>query len=468
MKGTTEFKTDPIFAKLYDRPTSDGTKAKYFSSMRAYLEFLEVKKGLTLTPSELIDRIEADRKKPRKEQGEIEREWVQFAGWLTTEYKKYDCHGNRLDKPLAIQSARNTANAIKTFYKYFGFPLSQVATLPPKIRGGRGKLENQKVSYRPEMVRKLIAAMNSNRDKAITLVMFQSAMDISTTLSLTYGQVKRGLDSGECPLMITVQRPKVGTTYRTFIAKDAIDAIKLYLSERTYRRYRCPKCGKSWEVKRDKCPPPCDGKRIEKYSEKLEHETPLFCSKKEDAKKVKSYYQDRLRKYAVITGIVSEEELKAADVNPARPHALRAGFSSILTLQGVNQQLIDYFLGHSSDPYGGAYFNAPDEQLKELYAKHMEHLSITEVRELADVEEKFQEELAQRDDLIKELMDSKKSMEERLQKLEASLQIRAQAMVPTGDDREVEAAAETLEFMESEAERVEKAEAKRKEMVTDH
>ena len=65
-------------------------------------------------------------------------------------------------------------------------------------------------------------------------------------------------------------------------------------------------------------------------------------------------------------------------------------------------------------------------------------------------------------------MDSKKSMEERLQKLEASLQIRAQAMVPTGDDREVEAAAETLEFMESEAERVEKAEAKRKEMVTDH
>ena len=456
------FEEDPIYLNWCDQQVSDGTLAKYFSSMRAYLEFLEEKKQLKLTPSELIDRIEADGKKARKDQGEIEREWVQFAIWLTTEYKKFDSHGNRLDKPMSYQSARNIANAIKTFYKHFGFPLSEIAHLPPKIRGARGKLENQKVSYRPETVRRLINAMKSNRDKAITLVMFQSGMDISTTLSLTFGQIRRGLERGECPLMLKVQRPKVGTTYRTFIAQDAIDAIKVHLAERTYRRYRCQKCDRSWELERKKCPPPCNGNKIEEYSEELDHNTPLFASSSQETKKVKSYYQDRLRKFAVIAGIITEEELKEADINPARPHALRAGFSSIMVLQGVNQQLIDYFLGHTSDPYGGAYFNAPDEQLRELYSKHMEHLSITEVREIADVEEKFQEELTKRDELIKELSGKNESMEERLSNLEGLFHRRARVLLEGAEEDEIQAGAELLEFVETQDKYVKRADVIKK------
>jgi len=62
-------------------------------------------------------------------------------------------------------------------------------------------------------------------------------------------------------------------------------------------------------------------------------------------------------------GIISKERLKQADINPARPYALRAAFSSITRYHGVDRDTIDYFMGHRM-PYNSAYHRMTRRSLK--------------------------------------------------------------------------------------------------------
>jgi integrase len=197
--------------------------------------------------------------------------------------------------------------------------------------------------------------------------MFQSGMDISTTCSLNYGNIKEGFEKGEEPLLVHVKRPKVGLNYRTFIGSDAIDGIKIYLHE-----------------------------RVQRHGEKLTFSTPLFAIEGRDIKKglrcKPKQFQDNMRKYVVLAGLVSEERLERADFSPARPHALRTGFATIARLKGLNERLIDYFMGHS-DPYGGAYNQATNDELKEKYIEIEPSLSVSSVSNFGDIEAQFKEDI---------------------------------------------------------------------------
>jgi integrase/recombinase XerD len=248
-----------------------------------------------------------------------------------------------------------------------------------------GKIENIKIEYRPEQVKKLLSVIKNLRDKAITLVMFQSGMDISTVCSLNYGDLKEGLEKGEEPLMIHVKRPKVGLNYRIFIGHDAIESIKTYLNER----------------------------RV-KYKEDIDFDTPLFMLEgthvNNRVRCKPKFFQDNMRRYVLLAGLVSKEKMEKADFSPARPHALRSGFSTIARLKGLNERLIDYFMGHS-DPYGGAYNQATNDELREKYTEIEPALSVSSVSSLNDIERGLRKEIEKRDYQIKGMEDRLNEME---------------------------------------------------------
>lgn len=82
-----------------------------------------------------------------------------------------------------------------------------------------------------EQVKALVDHARTPRDRAIILTLFQSGMDVSTLCSLKYGDVAEGLSKEEHPLKLKPHRPKTGVEYYTFLGKDAVAALKAYISD---------------------------------------------------------------------------------------------------------------------------------------------------------------------------------------------------------------------------------------------
>ncbi len=357
------------------------------------MEFYQEVKKEEVTPDILLERLIEDRKKPLEKQGTIEKDLNTWINWLEKDYVKRvrGTKGGKTGvKGVSASAIKLYIASVRSFFSFYGYPLSKKVKLPRRIKMNNGKIENQKIEYRPEQVKKLLDVIRSPRDKALVLMMFQSGMDISTALSLNYGHIKEGLESGKEPLMIHVNRPKVGLNYRTFVGHDTVEALKLYMNQRKI-----------------------------KYKEEIGYDTPLFVSDGTHINKRKRIapknFQDNMREYVLLAGLVSEERLKRADLSPARPHALRAGFSTIARLKGLNEKLIDYFMGHS-DSYGGAYNIVTNDELKEKYLEIEPGLSVSSVSNLGDIEVKMKEELELRDHMIR-------GMKERIIELEQGAKV---------------------------------------------
>ncbi len=361
----------------------ESSRKVYQSGWSVCREYYKTVKGEDVTPDQLLELLIEDRKKPLAEQGEIEKDINKWISWLNTDYEKRargntktSIHKKKMgEKGLSASMIKTYLTIIKSFFTYYGYPLSKKVKLPRHIKMSNGKIENEKIEYRPEQVKRLLEVIKSPRDKAITLIMFQSGMDISTVCSLNYGAIKEPLERGEEPIMIHIKRPKVGFNYRTFCGHDTIQALKLYLNIRR-----------------------------EKYKEEIGYDTPLFVSDGTHVNKAKRIvpknFQDNMREYVLLAGLVSKEKMERADFSPARPHALRAGFATIARLKGLNEALINYWLGHS-DKYGGAYNNATEGELREKYLEIEPGLSVSTVSNMGDIEARMKEELELRDHMIR-------------------------------------------------------------------
>lgn len=369
-----------------------GTQGAYKAALRVFVEFTGMQ------PKELIDEAEEDRHKPRRERGKPERRLKDFYEWLTTDYVK---RGGRKKgkKGLSSNRAGLYFAAIRIFYDENGFSL-KVKT-PKKIV----KKENFKIKIRPKHIRKLLEYALSKRDKALILCQFQGGFDVSTLCSLNYGDVVKDLEDGKSPLTLHIIREKEDVEYHTFLGQDSIDALNLYLDERR-----------------------------NKYKEKLGWETPLFAKyysfkkggkkdNKNGAKRLGERMETHLiqkmfQNISVLAGIVTEEQMEVADQNPARPHALRDGFNQVLGLEGVNQLLIDYWMGHSV-PYNGAYGIPEPEEQCEIYAQTEHALSVSgvvggvsEVKELID-------KMSDMRKVLTNSLNHSKELELRLEEIEA-------------------------------------------------
>ncbi len=413
---------DPVYAKFMNPGWSQDHRGRCERVFRAYLTFYEQEKALTLNLSQLLDRAKEDRAKSHFERGTLEQEWMEFVTWLQTGYIKFH---KGATKHLASSTIREFGSIVKQFYKDFGYGLSSKARFPHKIRTDRyGRQANRKLNLRPKDVKALLNVMKNNRDKAMTLVMFQSGMDVSTTFNLTYGDIKREYEAGKIPLVLHVKRQKSNVSYRTCLGRDAVEAIRASLTERTSPRWKCNLCGSTWAVKRLTCPG-CKKKgitehNISEYREELTSASYLFIPQSQNRVMAKANFEQRFRTYGLHTGLITEEELKKADINPARPYAMRSAFSSIMGLKGMDRDFIEYMMGHTV-PYRGAYFGMSDDELREFYKKYEQHISVTEIRELEDISKEFKEKFQRQEYLIEGMEKRLKETEQQLKNLSNSL-----------------------------------------------
>lgn len=353
---------------------------------RAYLVALKIYcRWRGLNPKQLIDEIEEDRKKPIRERGEIEYKLKEFYEWLLKEKKKEKKRKKeKEEKGVSPKRAHMIISAVRSFYKANGFPILNLKLPKPHTLK-----RNHKLQLRAEHVRKLVEHAPTLRDKAIILMLFQSGMDISTLISLNYGDVARGLENNEEPLAIRVVRKKAGTEYVTFIGRDAINALKTYLNKRRQRQGEI-----GWDE-------------------------PLFVKEKKKGKGVRLnrvLIEKMMKETAILSGLVSKEEMESADMNPCRPHALRTAFATIMKLQGVNNEIVEYWMGHAL-PYDATYLIPTIDEMRKIYAEHEEALSIYPSEEsIKAIKEEMNEKLLDYNEILlqqkKEIDRLKKELEE--------------------------------------------------------
>jgi len=357
-------RTDALFKNFVEgRNSSKQTRLAVGRGLELFLTYYKEAQNKEIDLTALVEMIQSESTKEIEKRGQLETDWVGFARWLEDAGE------------LAPRSIKLYTSMVHSFliFNYYQFPGR--ARLPQSVSAGPEKQVNRKFQFRPPDVKKLIDAVMSLRDRAIILVIFQSGMDISTTLSLDIGHVKDELDNRESPLLIHVERQKTHNTYRTCIGADSIKAIQLYLKERQVPRYHCKKCGRTWAKKRLHCDLiNCKGK-VEKYSEKLTYSSPLFKQTNNDRRLRTRQFMSIMRQGVIRSSVIPRDRLDRASTNPAGTHALRAAMSSIMQFHGMNQQIIEGFIGHKV-PYNSAYSRLGDEELRETYKGVEKYLTL--------------------------------------------------------------------------------------------
>jgi len=306
------------------RPLKSRSRASYKTAFSTYSKFTG------RTAKQLIDEAEREESLSKRERGSVKRRILGFRSWLKEE------------KGLSPKTVHSYVGAIRGFYRASNYVLTfQRGEIPKPYAITERKM------ITVELLNKLLKGCFTQRDKAIIMCLYQSGMDISTLLSLNYGDVVEGLR--RTPLkrhMITAERKKTGQKYRTFFGKDAMVYLANYLQERGRLRWN----------------------------------DALFVGLIGNHERLTSIPTiKRMRTLVVRAGLITEEELERCTISPFGTHALRASFSKIATSVGINKNLIDYWQGHQV-PYDGVYSNLTDAELERNYANLEPHISVSTVQ----------------------------------------------------------------------------------------
>jgi len=359
VKNDTVDWEDPVLARWMGTITRASTKRTYRSAFRRYADHT----GLTGT--QMIDEaLEDQRRDPREKTDIVKRRLIGFYNWLVTEApKRKRVKGGETEavsKGLSSKIGHTYTNSVRSFYGTFDVYVK----LKGRSRLPKARVVNKRMLVNNMDVKRLVDHASSPRDRAIILTIFQAGMDVSTLCDLRYSDVADGLKKGEHPLKLEPFRLKTGTENFTFLGRDACGALKAYIAVATSRGL------------------------------KFNHDTPLFLKGSVKALKgegmTTNLVQAMMRKLAVKSGLVSEEEMKSRSFNPLGPHALRESFGSIMTGKGVPDTIVDLWLGPEIGEMAKAYKNAKFEDVKQLYMEREQFISISTGGEL---EEKVRQEL---------------------------------------------------------------------------
>jgi len=236
----------------------------------------------------------------------------------------------------------NTINTVmrnlKTFFHCNGFRNEQELYVEFHRVIGRARTRKEYVPT-PEEAWRVAECTGSLRDKAIILVLFTAGLRNGTLRAILYGDVREELERVEGPVLIKVypEMKKLVPTacknnieYATFIPKDAIAVLKLYIAQ------RFAKVGK------------------------IEDNEPLFASEYNQlprTNRVKSTISERQLQ------IIIKEAAKRAGLKEWRkvtPHCFRKTYETLLRSRlrdgsRLDMQTIIYLMGHrqpgSQEPY---------------------------------------------------------------------------------------------------------------------
>jgi integrase len=286
----------------------------------------------------------------------------------------------------APKSIRQNLAAIQNALKFYGISMSfEFIELPPS----RPLRQNDKHQWSLDHIRDFVKAAEYVRDKAYIMFQFQSGLSVGDITALNYGDIRREYEAGTMPLAIEGYRKKSGIPIRTFIGRDALHYLRLYLESRV----------------------------------NLENDSPLFTMLGSEERITVGAIQKQLRKYAEKLDFIYDEDLENG-YSPVRSHSLRSGFRSRLTGK-MDEQLIEFFMSHDIGESKRTYINQPLDELRKLYANHEILLAIhrtseKEKEKKSKTPEEYQAEIKQlnnkinvfKDELIKQGNAAKEALKE--------------------------------------------------------
>jgi len=374
---------DPALKRWLGTIMKHGTRYCYKTAFRAYAQYTK------LSASALIDEaIEDSRRDPRQKRDVLLSRLLGFYTWLKTEYpRKSRGSGEHriLGKGVSDKLAHMFVSAVRSFYSVYD--------LEVRMKGARrlpkAKITNKRMIVAAEQVKILVDNARTPRDRAIILSHFQGGLDVSTLCSLTYGDVSEGLAKNEHPLKLEPQRPKTGVQNYTFLGRDAITALKAYLSD------------------------------MRSKGVVFKHTTPLFLQERGKGAMKTSNVQDMMKDVAVRSGFIDAENNGKA-FNPIGPHGLRESFGSIMTNSGVPDTVVDFWLFHEVGELAEAYKSVQFESLRKMYLDREKLLSISASKvDVEEIREKLRVEVEQQNrqlqimvnSLVSENMDLKKRIQ---------------------------------------------------------
>jgi integrase/recombinase XerD len=315
-----------------------ATKRVYKAALNYFLEFYQTKHGEDKTLSTFLDELDKNMKLPRRQRRRLSEE--ELNGYISF----------LQEKKMSNNSIRAYVAGLQNFLKYYSF---QVSTAFVKVPSNKVAKKNKKHAWKLVEIQEFVKVANSMRDKAVILCLFQSGLGIQELVNLNYEDVAKELEGNKLPLMLHLTRQKTGIDFKTFLGRDSIKYLKLYLQTRSG----------------------------------LRHDSPLFTLQGSNNERLTTgAIEKKFRDFATEVSFIQEYEMEG--YNPIRPHSLRSAFRSRLTGR-TDPSLIEFLMGHSIGAEKRAYINLPDEELRELYANHEHLLSIekTSKEELSEQRE---------------------------------------------------------------------------------
>ncbi|HVP23473.1 MAG TPA: tyrosine-type recombinase/integrase [Conexivisphaerales archaeon] len=353
--------------------TREATISAYKTAMKLYLQFTG------MTPRQLVDEAVEDFQRPLDKRTDIVKIRIKnFNRWLLARGSS-ECTGSAY------------CGSIRGFYSVFGIAthFRRCEKIPtPRVQDPRYPLTASDV-------RQLVDHSESVRDRAIITVAFQSGMDVSTLCSLTYGQVRRGLEANEVPLKVDCVRPKTRVAFFTFIGKDGIAALRAYIDDFRFKGVF------------------------------FQDNTPLFltASFKGPPIGIKPInIENAMRRTAMKAGMVKPEQVDRHHHNPVGPHGLRESFGSILSNKGIPTAIVNFLLGHQMNRLDEVYMRPREAEIRQLYVGVEPFISISqssqtvlEVKEKVNSWELVVADLVQQNRALKEKLDKVSQATEVLQ-----------------------------------------------------
>jgi len=354
LRPPKSFLEDPAVQRWLRKYGSDSTRRNFAFYLLKYLDWLRDAKGVSLSPSELLKSnlenvygsgpTEVERKR-------LHTDWLQ-------EYVS-------LNGPLGVFSnsyRRTAATAVRSFYRRNDSSLF-------------GDFEVPFNAYEEKLTRQISVAEARRyisilplRSKAVCICLLQCGMRVTEFLHLRWRELQPGIEKGDNPLKVLLRNDR-GREYFTFLGRDGIAAVKLYLE---YRKNLVRRGIQSDEYV-----------FINDFGSQ-EHRT--------DRPLLKDYVERQVVRAVVAKGLVQRKGGRKWRCE-FHPHALRHLFKTECAHAGINPMISEFWMGHDKGieyVYNHQHELHP-EDFVEAYGKVEPYLSVSTPEDWADQQEKLRD-----------------------------------------------------------------------------
>lgn len=308
------------------RTVSNESQKHYLYALKHFCEFCRK------TPKQLM----LERKKEIRNADPNSRTGIRD---LILNFRKY------LEKEgYAPKSINSWDGAIRGF---FTAVLGKAGMIDVKDYGEAKVAKRKDLVLTLEDLKKMLDVV-SLEEKLRIIFIAQTGMRISDALKLKVGDIQRELDSSKVPLAITFVPKKDGELIGervTFLASDGVRILKQYLEWR------------------------------KQNGEEIKPESPLFVGRTNRG--VKPITSRRFNE--TIKGAAKKAGLNGDWKDGImRVHCLRKFFIAQLTNHGVEDKIVNFFIGHKIPDVDRVYWFRRVEELRKIYAQRQQYLNPTD------------------------------------------------------------------------------------------